>query len=323
MIEFGNFARCFAGIGLLASLGGLCRGSDADAAAGNVNGAQRSASASPISTPVLSLDSDDASQPAAPVDKSQYNLFNPTPRSLMRDFNPDRPDVTESPYTVDAGHYQLEFSFVEYTHDDDHGMKTDGFSVLPANLRIGVLNNVEFDVMPNPYENILTHGNGVSSRMSGFGDLALRAKVNFWGNDGGATAGGIIPFVTLPTGQDGLSDHHVEGGVIFPLAVNLPAGFDLGTQVEFDFDRNKNDDGYGMDFIQTVTVGHDIVKNLSGYVEYVGASPIDIGQTYQAFFDTGLMYLIGDNMEVDVGINVGLSDQAPDYLVFSGMSFRY
>jgi len=103
----------------------------------------------------------------------------------------------------------------------------------------------------------------------------------------------------------------------------LPAGFDLGTQVEFDFDRNKNNDGYGMAFIQTVTVDHDIIKNLSAYVEYVGVSPIDLGQTYQAFFDTGLMYLIGDNMEVDVGVNVALSDQAPDYLVFSGMSFRY
>ena len=39
----------------------------------------------------------------------------------MREFNTDRPDVTESPFTVDAGHWQLELSFVEYTHNTGQG----------------------------------------------------------------------------------------------------------------------------------------------------------------------------------------------------------
>src|SRR5258707_15821817 len=43
-----------------------------------------------------------------PVDKSGYTLFNPTPREYMRAFTTDRPDLTESPFTVDAGHFQLE-----------------------------------------------------------------------------------------------------------------------------------------------------------------------------------------------------------------------
>ena len=41
---------------------------------------------------------------SVPPDKSSYNLFNPVPENLMRDLSPDRPDVTESPFTVDAGH---------------------------------------------------------------------------------------------------------------------------------------------------------------------------------------------------------------------------
>ncbi|MEO8961795.1 MAG: hypothetical protein ABI325_07935 [Ginsengibacter sp.] len=42
------------------------------------------------------------------VSKKVYNLFNPTPKSMMRDFETDRPDVTESAYTLDAGHFQFE-----------------------------------------------------------------------------------------------------------------------------------------------------------------------------------------------------------------------
>ena len=56
-----------------------------------------------------------------PLDKSGYNLFNPVPENMMRELSPDRPDQTESAYTVDAGHYQLEMDFVNFTYD-----KTDG-----------------------------------------------------------------------------------------------------------------------------------------------------------------------------------------------------
>ena len=37
-----------------------------------------------------------------------YHLFAPVPRSAMRPLSTDRPDTTESPYTVDAGHFQME-----------------------------------------------------------------------------------------------------------------------------------------------------------------------------------------------------------------------
>ena len=36
------------------------------------------------------------------IDKSQFNLFNPTPAALMRAMSTDRPDTTESAYTVDV-----------------------------------------------------------------------------------------------------------------------------------------------------------------------------------------------------------------------------
>ena len=63
---------------------------------------------------------EDAEKPLP--DKSGYNLFNPTPSNMMRELTPDRPDKTESPYTVDAGHFQLEMSFVEFTLNQSDGV---------------------------------------------------------------------------------------------------------------------------------------------------------------------------------------------------------
>jgi hypothetical protein len=54
-----------------------------------------------------------------PVDKSGYHLFHPTPRDLMRPLSTDRPDQTESPYTVDAGHFQIEMDLANGTLDRD------------------------------------------------------------------------------------------------------------------------------------------------------------------------------------------------------------
>ena len=51
--------------------------------------------------------------------KAQFTLLNPTPVDLMRDLSTDRPDQTESAYTVDAGHFQLEMDFLNYARDHD------------------------------------------------------------------------------------------------------------------------------------------------------------------------------------------------------------
>src|SRR5688500_4882093 len=81
-----------------------------------------------------------AEAPSA-ADKSRYSLFDPTPPEMMRELSTDRPDVTESPYTVDAGHFQVELSLIEYTRDEDQGAELDEWVVMPSNLKVGLLNN--------------------------------------------------------------------------------------------------------------------------------------------------------------------------------------
>jgi hypothetical protein len=45
--------------------------------------------------------------------KVSYNLCRPVPGVELRDMETDRPDVTESPITVDAGHFQYESDLVQ------------------------------------------------------------------------------------------------------------------------------------------------------------------------------------------------------------------
>src|SRR5215212_9414659 len=132
-----------------------------------------------------------------PPDKSRFAVFRPTPDDRMRDMETDRPDKTESPITVDAGHFQVEMDFATYTFDRTAHETTKAWAVAPTNFKVGILNNLDLQMIVET-SNVLTtrdHETGREHRVSGFGDVTLRCKTNFWGNDGGPSAFGMMPFV--------------------------------------------------------------------------------------------------------------------------------
>jgi hypothetical protein len=252
-------------------------------------------------------------------DKSAYDLCHPTPRALLRDLSTDRPDTTESPYTVDAGHFQVELSFVDYTRDRAGGQTRTTLAVAPMLLKAGLLHNVDLQLGLDPWTHERTGGEG---SVEGFGDTIVRLKVNLWGNDAGDTAFALMPFVKLPTADDDLGNGRVEGGLIAPLAVALPAEFALGLMAELDLVAD-DDGGYTPDFVHTGTLGRAIVGDLAGYVEYAGFADLAGDQKYRAYFDAGLTYAVGPDAQLDAGVRVGLTEAADDLGLFAGLSVRY
>src|SRR5712671_4686897 len=72
------------------------------------------------------------------IDKSVFNLFNPTPTPYLRDLIVDGPGATDSPYTVDAGHFQVEMAFVSYStyreQVDGATYRLEWWAITPMNL---------------------------------------------------------------------------------------------------------------------------------------------------------------------------------------------
>lgn len=260
-------------------------------------------------------------------DKSEYHLFNPTPRALMRDMSTDRPDTTESAYTVDAGHFQVEMSFVDFSYDrhnkDSHTRR--GFAAAPVLLKAGLLNNVDLQIGIDPYtrEKTTDRATGSSETIEGFGDTIARLKVNLWGNDGGDTAFAIMPLVKLPTADNDMGNGNVEGGFISVLAVELSNEFSSAFMIEFDSNRSAADDRYVVDLVHTATVGRNIIGDLGGYVEYAGFMNLNGDEDYRGYFDAGLTYGLTPDIQLDTGVRVGLTKAADDLGLFAGISLRY
>jgi hypothetical protein len=257
--------------------------------------------------------------------KDTFNLFHPTPESAMREMETDRPDKTESPITVDAGHFQFEMDFATYTTDRSKHEKVTAWGIVPVNLKIGVLNNLDLQLVVETYniEKTKDRDTGRTTRAEGFGDLTLRAKINFWGNDGGPTAFAVMPFLKLPTAAHDLGNGAVEGGVILPLLFRLPADNELAIELEIEHARDTHDRGYHQEIVNAATFAHDFTKRLAGYVELFSNVSNERHAGWIATFDCGLTYRLSPNVQLDTGVNVGLTDAADDLNPFVGLSVRY
>jgi Putative MetA-pathway of phenol degradation len=244
----------------------------------------------------------------------------------LRDLAPDRPDTTESPQTVDKGHFQLEMTFADFTRNAQKGSDRHShtWAFADTNMKFGLTesDDIQFVMSPYGYEN-----SGMPrDRTDGASPLTIRWKHNFWGNDEGDTAFALMPFVVLPTGSD-LSGDHVEGGLIAPLSWtpewaeerNLGFCFMLEGDAVWDDDKERYD---GV-LVHTATCGFGIGDTpFGGFVEYVGEL-YSSGDDYTAYGDAGITYSVNDNMMFDIGTRLGLTDASDELGFFVGMTFRY
>jgi hypothetical protein len=264
---------------------------------------------------------------AVAQDKGQYTLFNPTPADQMRPFSTDRPTKSNVPYTVDAGHVQYEGDLFIYSFNNTSTPDVDVASWTVANptFKLGLLNNVDFEVNFSAYNSIrtTTRSTGSTAWASGFGDTFTRFKVNLFGNDGGKAALAVIPYAKWPTAPVGVGNGFVEGGLIAPLAISLPGGFTTILMGEFDYQKNPTDTGYHANFPALINVNREVVSGLTAYVEIYAdwTTRGDLSDIYTA--DFALAWNPFPNFQVDVGINVGLVPAAVPYQIYAGISQRF
>lgn len=234
------------------------------------------------------------------------------PEKELRPLSTDRPDVTESPYSVDAGHLQGEIDLARYTLDE--GVASGSF--MNMNLKLGLTDFWDLQVVFESAGGAETP-DGIEWNA---GDIALRSKFNLFGNDSGDVAFGLMPWVKLPTAEAGTGKADV--GLIALLGVALPAEFSTGFMVEGDAVGDEVGDGYHLELLTTATLGHPIVGPLGGYVEIFGLYSSEVGADYALSVDGGLTYGLTETVQLDAGVVGGLTDAAEDFSVFSGLSFK-
>jgi len=265
--------------------------------------------------------------PTPTPNKSQYTLFNPTPVDLRRPYNTDRPSKTDTPYTIDAGVFQIESDVWNWQleePDTKHGDERIRTWIIPGNtnFKLGLTNWMDFQVIMQFYVNERTSGPGFGKPLEqdGFGDTTLRLKINLLGDDGGKLAIGFLSSLKIPTNTGHTGNHVWEPGFELPVSYSLPWGFTLFAQTRIDILDKARSSNMQVQWQNPIGLSRTIVGNLSGYVEFYDA--VSSGP-WVGTLDTGLIYQVTPNFSVDVNSFFGLTDSAPDYNVFSGFGYRF
>lgn len=250
-----------------------------------------------------------------------YSLFNPVPKAQMREMQTDRPDVTETPYTVDAGHIQIETDLFRLEKEKGEISNRNTYYFNQGNIKIGLLNStsIQFGFQSYVVETRKELTSGDVDKTKGIGDINIRIKQNIIGNDGGNFALAILPFVKFPTATY-TEDSRYEGGVIIPMHYKLTDQWDLGSEIEAD--RKKDDDVNLMhtEILQSLSVTHGLSKRVDA-----------IGETYYKYdikkhhwsnyLNASTQIELSKRLKIDAGINYGLqSDAEKNY--FIGTSIR-
>jgi hypothetical protein len=240
------------------------------------------------------------------------NAHAPT-QAQARELQTDRPTRTESPWTVEPGRVQLETGVFQLSRDESrntYGLATNTL------VKAGVLRQADLEVFFDGY-NIEQNG------ARGTGNLGLRLKINLYGNDSPSpdTALALLGTTGYATGKREFRDRNIGHGGYVLFQTKLPLDHELAITTGY-VSRHPVDTDRTSEHVGIVSLARSIVGEVKGFVELASQKDLNPGGAWEAAFDTGLYQKLGENVQLDAGVYIGLTDAAEDLTPFAGLSFR-
>ena len=230
----------------------------------------------------------------------------------LRELSTDRPDTTESPRSVDAGHFQFELEIAAWERDGT----TRTLSLGEFNLKAGLDASTDLQL-------VLPLFSRSKDGPEGFGDIEVRLKRNLWGNDDGPTALAVMPFVKIPTASSELGNGKWEGGLIVPFAFSLPGGWDSAVMTEIDLAADEVGSSYHALFLNSITASHGLTESTAFFLELVSVLRAESGTDDEAYFNVGVTWAVRPQWQVDGGVRIGLTSASTDFTPFLGLSAKF
>ena len=234
---------------------------------------------------------------------------------------PDRPDFTEGSSTVGRGVFQIEFGYGFGSSRTDGG-HVRSHSLGEPLLRVGVLADwLELRVAASPVRR-RTESGGIAVSDTGMEDLYLGVKFALSEQDGLLPATAILTQMTVPIGSAGFSDDRTLPGVNFVYGWDVTDNLSLAGGSQVNQAVGDDSDLYA-EWAQSVTAGVRLGPRIGVYGEWFGffpSQPASAGSEH--YFDTGLGWLVTNDLQWDIRIGFGLNEPAENVLFGTGMSVR-
>ena len=221
----------------------------------------------------------------------------------------DRPDQTETPFTVPSGYFQAENGF-------SYENILKGFTSVahPSVLwKYGVSKNFEFRLITE-----LVSEKENAKTIIGFSPVLVGFKVNISEEKGFLPMTSFIGHIAIPklASPDFKASYYAPSfrfTMQHTLSNRISLGYNLGAEWDGETPEPK--------FIYTLTTGFSLTDKLGSYIEMYGFVPQK--NTADHLIDGGFTYLISNNIMIDISGGFGITDNAPKNYGAIGFSYRF
>ncbi|UOQ98319.1 transporter [Hymenobacter sp. 5317J-9] len=259
-----------------------------------------------------------------PYDSAHFSWRKPVPRNRLRELQPDRPGITESPFTVDAGHAQVEMDLLRLRNSGTGDEQREReLHVAYTMLKLGLSRRTDLQLEVPLYaiaKQRTTEASDWEERHAGFGDLTLRVKHNFIGDDQqGKFAMAVIGYARLPSGG-AVGEGAPEYGVVLPVDIELSDKANLEAQLETDLNYDRDQDQRYLRFVPSTALEYDFTEKLGLVTEAVAMWNTE-QRRWQASANIAPIFKLTPNLQLDLGTHLALS-RLSDHEYFVGFTFR-
>ncbi|MEW6506216.1 MAG: transporter [Bacteroidota bacterium] len=220
----------------------------------------------------------------------------------------DRPDYTESPFSIKRGQFQFELGI---------GFQQSGefkeVSYPNSLLRIGLGNNSEIRFGLPRFSSVLSNDLTMY-----FNDIVIELKHQL-SNDESPFPFALLFVSSFPTGSREVTAKIVELGFKIAASHNLNEKLGLGLNVGA-ISINNNDARQIMS-IASIAFGISLSNNFSTFVEaFTEKLP---GTNWQTYCDLGITYLLNKSSQLDFYLGKELSSKEASLIIGCGFSFAF
>ena len=221
----------------------------------------------------------------------------------------DRPDQTESPFTVPKRYIQAEIG-CSYENTRSHSSSI----LIPTTLiKYGLTNRLELRLITE-----LEQAKDVSKTYTGINPVKIGFKTTLIDEKGWIPTIAFLGHLYLApvASKQNQLDFYAP-------AFRLSFEHTLSSKISLGYNMGAEWDGFTADpvFLYTLTTGYAISEKLGSFIELYGFMPQhDISDHH---IDGGLTYLLNNNMMLDVSGGASIDSHSHSYFLSLGFSFRF
>jgi hypothetical protein len=244
-----------------------------------------------------------------------------------RDFCADRPGKGSPPCVLDAGRFQAELGGADAAFSRGGGTSVDDVSYGGLELRLGLSSTLEGQLSWTAHERVREkdRASGTTTTTSGAGDLGLALRWSLMNPAGDGLSIAVQPFVTAPTGANGIGGDIWQGGVIAPMSIPLSPDWSLSLSPQVEARENASGSGRHVGYAIAGGFGRAVGPVNLGAELWVDRDEDPTGHITQASFDLTAAWTPKTlkDVQLDASAYVGLNRQTPDLELVVGVAHRF